>query len=73
MLKTALSDQKAQSPEQEARSSDLSSKALAELVTTGKITVVCPKYKQVPQGRVDGNRASVRCSCGFIRNGEIYL
>lgn len=46
-----------------------------EFEKDGKVTVVCPKCQKRPNVTTTpkGERTTVRCECGYVFDGEIYL
>ena len=60
-------------------STSLTAKAMKELKDKVETSVICPKCGEQPKMTVAYNpwgvleRIIVRCSCGYIRNMEIYF
>ncbi len=53
----------------------LAKKARQELETDSTTSVLCPKCQTRPTLTITpgGERSTVRCKCGYIRNTEIYF
>ena len=52
---------------------ELANQARLEQYTYGKVSVICPKCQEHPEiyTTPGGERTTITCKCGYIRNGEI--
>ena len=57
------------------QSISLAKEALGEHLTTGKVTVICPRCKENPRVWMTskGERTYIECKCRYIHMGEINL
>lgn len=52
---------------------ELANQARLEQYTYGKVSVIYPKCQEHPEiyTTPEGERTTITCKCGYIRNGEI--